>query len=629
MIPENQYDIVNYFLGLKRSYADQRNPYEMKWRQALAAVHMTDDLDQTYQGNSNVKSPVMKWKVRGIVSRLMRVLFNHQPFGRIEGDSEEIRVWNDYIFNKQLPRIQFKTAFRRHLTQKAILGTSVSKITQEYDEKLLSYSLDKASSRPTNIVDDTYFRPLILTEFYTDVSKENLQDSAANIHSTTVQFEELRKLSKKLVKYAYSDGTEETKEEDGVYFNLDLLNWNGDNMTPEQQTYLELLGYSKANQKVFMKGLKDVKKSGYISVDECYGKYWYTDDNGDEQYEELLVTIANGAILIRCECTPFRHKKFVRPFIAGKFDPVLGCFYGDSNVILGQNLLMELNATRSQAVDAKTRSIANMWYEDVSKNVVWNGRWTPGGTVRGAGQNGLTPIINPYLGSVSINDSNLIQRDLDQLWSLSPVQEGTSDARDIPGTATGTMAIISQNDLPLNEIIDETIENEIKPFLEMLYERDLTYKEIKDIAGDKDIKDISLDEVEITILGSNELNNELAHQGGWMQFLQVAQQVPPIAQRLDWKYVADQLLRSFGIKDLEEGLWIPEEIVQQIQKQQQEQQAAQQQALQQAREQELQDYERKVAIDTEAAMVKDQAKGYSDVMLKSMGKKSGPATPSE
>jgi hypothetical protein len=633
---------MHYFLSLKQTYAMQREPYESKWRQANAAVYMIDDqLDKVYNGRAEVNSPIMKWKVKGIASRIARIIFNVPPIGRLESKVQEfqntpkknlIDLWNKYIFENQLDAINFKEAYKLFTKMKCIEGTAVAKITQEFETKEVDFFQDGEDPEEVVVKDNTYFRPLLLTEFYSDVSKYDINQSQACIHSTVISVEELRRDAKRteLEEVELVDpntgqvvGTEERKIKTGKYFNLELLEGDGKNLTDQQEEYLSLLGANITQTQTFQKKIKEMKKTGFVQIDECYGKCFI---DGKEQ--EVICTIANGNVVIRMEVSPFKHRRYVRPFVVGRYELVPNCLYGDSNVIAGKNLLEELNASRAQAIDAKTRSISNMWYEDTSKQVVWDRIWRPNGVVKGIGPNGLQPLLNPYLGSITNESSNLIQRDMDQLWSLSPVQEGTTDSRLIPKTKGGTLAVIQQNDMPLNDIIDNAIEDELKPFIEMLYERDLTFKSVEDlltvwtpeqiekagITPDTSMRELFFD-MNVRILGNLELSNEVAHQNGYMNFINIAQTIPPIAKRLDWTYISEKLLKAFGIKDDAEGIFIDEEIIQQAEQQQAQQaQQAQEQAqiqaeqvdtIQRAKEQE--DYRRKVETDTESKLVEMQS----------------------
>jgi hypothetical protein len=298
--------------------------------------------------------------------------------------------------------------------------------------------------------------------------------------------------------------------------------------------------------------------------------------------------------------------------------------YGESKVIKGLNLLQELNASRAQATDAKTRSIAPMWWRDTSRGqIIWDGKWTPNGIISGQGSPAVQPILNPYLGSISINDALVIERDLDKLWSLSPAQQGTATRSQLPETARGTAALIEQNEMPINDIIENSAE-ELKIFFEMLYERNLRFKTIEDLqevipdnllraAGITDttqMRELQL-EIGAKILGNMEISNDVAVQQGWTNFLQWASSVPPLVRRLDWKAVAEKRLKSFGIRDDADDIWLPEEIVQEIAQQQEQAQAqAQQDEFLKASAQ----YEQKKAIDVDAKITEMGAEAQIEAM---------------
>jgi len=222
------------------------------------------------------------------------------------------------------------------------------------------------------------------------------------------------------------------------------------------------------------------------------------------------------------------------------------------------------------------------------------------------------------LGNITNADTQLLQRDLDQLFNLSPVQEGTSDNRLIPGTATGTQRLIAENDIPLNELIQQSVEEEIKPFLEMLIERNFVYKDIDDLKAVFDEKEMakyqsmweSLDKKgliftpNIKILGNYELSNEASQQTGYMALLNVSQQVPVLAKMLKWTEMADRLAKSFGIKDDTWDLFYDMESVieeeQLMQQQKNEQSKAQLAMVEKEKQEQIQSYDTKKAIDTNA-----------------------------
>lgn len=584
--------LFRHFTALKRQYASDRNSMEQLWEQARAAYHMDDKLEKVYQGRAKIQVPVIDWKVNGIVSRLNRVLFNVFPIARYEAlkskesiDKNIIDIWNKYVFDFQLDNIEFTKNWKEFNRDKTLLGTAVGKITQEFVVEDFSYFDDEGEE--TVVKDDTYFRPILLESFYSDIAKSDINESEACIHSTTASLNSLLQ----------SD----------LYKNVELLIPTGENISVEQLEYLQFLGITKTGQKLFEKNQKSTVKSGFVKIDEYYGRY---DLDGDGIEEEVLVVIANESVVIRAEKTPFRHKRYKRPFIVGRYIPVSNQLYGESKVIKGLPLLQELNASRAQATDAKTRSIAPMWWRDTSRGqIVWDGNWTPDGVVSGNGPPAVQPILNPFLGHISITDATLIERDLDKLWSLSPAQQGTATRSQLPETARGTAALIAQNEMPINDIIETTAE-ELKIFFEILYERNLRFKTIEDLqkvvpeevltaAGVTDttqMKELQL-ELGARILGNMEISNDVAVQRGWDGFLQWASTIPALVMRMDWKALAEKRLKSFGIKHDAEDIWLPEEIVQQIQREQNEANA---QAQQQEGLKDLAAYEQKKAIDTDA-----------------------------
>ena len=633
-------EAVEYFQSLKSGYAKERQVWEPRWNQARSAVYMDDNLEEVYSGRANIQSPIMLIKVNGLSARISRIVFNVTPIGRIEEtltnkiDGDIIDLHNDYIFKYQLDQIGYKESQKALIREKTMLGTSVGKVTQEFEETEISFDEDEEPKTIT-IKDNTFLRPLLLEEFYSDVNKADIQDSQACIHSTTISMQDLladekRKETKtfELLDPETNEviGIEEKQSETGVYKNLNLLQLDGNNITEEQEEYAQYMDWSQTTTRAFQKSLKSIRKTGFVEIDECYGLF---DLNGDGEQEEVICTIASGKVVIRLETTPFKHKRFTRPFIVGKYLPIQNCLYGMSNVIAGHNLLQEYNASRAQATDAKTRSVAPMWYMDQTKTVVWDGVWRPNGVVKGQGSLGMTPLINPNLGHVTIQDSTIISQDIDRLWSLSPVQEGTTDPGLIPSTARGTMAVISQNDMPINDIIDNTIEFEMKKFIEMLLERNITFKTLEDytVVWEKEkiekLKNESgitkmtdlFGDFSVSILGNLELSNEVSHQQGYTQFAQFAAQIPQINERIDWKAYSDKMLRSYGIKDdAVNEIWLDDEKAQSKQQAQQSQLEQQEQFRQKLRLEQNEDFQFQEEVKTEANIVEKQAEASIEAL---------------
>jgi len=622
---------IELFMSRKQTYANQRKPFESVWVDCMKAYTCDRDLKRLYEGRAKINIPIQHWKTEGIHARVQRILFNATPYGRIETKKnqkvEEVvpELWNRYIFEHQLDEIDFKENFKVHDKDRDILGTAVAKIPYEYETKMFSM-FDDEEPEEIAIKDNTYFRPILLTEFYTDVNKSNLQESEANIHSTSISFQSLwknrkRKVTESKEKETTDDQgntfiiTEENTKEVGMYHNLELLQSLGDGVTAEQAEYMSLLGLTGDKGRAFQKSLESIKKTGFVNVDECYGLF---DINDDGIEEEVVCLIAEGCICIRLEENPFKHKKYVRPFIAGKYIKLKNCFYGLSKIMITMDLHMELNASRMQASDAKTRAIRPMHYINTDANMIWDGIWRGDGIIRGQGnaQTAMQTIINPGLQGIGYEASAIAQTDMDQAWGLSPVQEGTSDSSKIPSTARATLAVISQNDLPLNNLIEQISEDEVKVFFEMLYERNIQFKTVDDLLvvwSEEELATKGLIEVDesqkqpgqpakakldmngkvipkiqmkklyfdanFKVLGNMELNNEVATQQGWINFIREVKDNPTIVKRLKWKEVMKKYLGAFGIKDDAEGVFIDEAIIREVE--QQEAQAQQDQQQQQ------------------------------------------------
>lgn len=623
-------DIINYCYNRKRMYESQRDPWVTKWRETIRVFNNDTNQEKVYHGRSQISIPIADWKVRGITARENKIIFNVQPMARLEPTKQDNKektpadLWNKYIFEKQLIDIDFEKNYKTFSLLGNIQGTSVAKITQEYEVKNFSY-FDDQEEEEIIVKDNTYFRPLLLEEFYSDVTKEDINDSELCIHSSVIPIENL---------YANEKRTENGKTV-GLYENLDLLTGNGDGISAEQQEYFNILGLNANQAMSFRSDLKETSKSGFVKIDEFWGLY---DFDSEGTRKECLIVVANDTVVIRKQYSPYRHKRYVRPFIVGRDIKLPNCLYGHSKLMKSIPLIQELNASRAQTTDSRTRRVSPMWVKDSTSRMVWDGIWKPGGVISTDNMNSLQALAQPDLTDVSIEDAMLIQRDIDQVFNLSPVQEGTSDSRMVPKTASQTRDIISQNDMPLNDKIRQKTIEEIIPFITMLYERDLQFKTVEDLLSVWEEKDLVSNEYygemikelqgmgiqdksqlkiesgrlnslifdfSVKVLGNLELSNEVAHQIGLTSFIQLSLQIPPIAKRLNWIEIGNELLKTYGINDISDNIYLPEEIVLKA-----DQEAAKQQEienglkLQSAKTAQLEDYEAKKYIDTQADITK-------------------------
>lgn len=651
---DNDSKTLSHFMGLKMTYESGRKQWEQKWINALAAFNMDKDqlLNERYLTDSKFLSPKPLTKLRGIVSRKMKILFNMEPFGRIEDakirkakPKSLINLWNRFMFYYQIPKIKFVSQYRILSFLQGIFGVAIAYLPHEYEEKILKFADDTEKEIVNK--NDTYFRPIITGDFYTDPTKLDLRESEANILEETVEFEDLKALEKRTVKYTelieYEDGTAievEREEEIGVYHNLDQIQ-AGHSLTEYQEEVLKRFYYStgnlSSNFKTVKSYLKEAKKeaeksmkTGRVKIYKCFGKWWFYENN-EWIYDEAIVEIANGTTIIRQDRTPYQHINYTRPFLAVHENPMIGSFYCNSQIMLAMDTWMELNANRQMATDAKKRAIFHQTYIDTTSNIMWDGIWRKDGIIKGQGKNPIQPIINPNLQYVTNNDNVLFSQDIDSIFNLSTVQEGGTQKSNIPNTARGTAALIAQNDIPLNDKILAEVDEIIKPFLEILYERNLQFKTLEDLMivwDESEIEQILIDlgveitegtdidelinsvnlneiyfEPSIRILGNMELSNEVAHQAGYTQFMQLAGSIPPIAKRVDFRELAEKFLRAYGIKDDAEALFINEESVRRIdeanRKTQQIQESKNEQMIQAQRQTNLQDFQIQENVKTD------------------------------
>lgn len=161
-------------------------------------------------------------------------------------------------------------------------------------------------------------------------------------------------------------------------------------------------------------GQPGIKNDGRVEIWEYWGLW---DPANDGKFEEFIITIANGDVVIREE----------KNFYDYKFKPFVACvnymreteFYGIPELIVVRGLIKEANTLRNARLDNINLSVNPMWLADRSAGINSKSLYSrPNGIVWTNDINGIRPIPpqDPSLGS---RDEMLaIQQDIQNATAL-------------------------------------------------------------------------------------------------------------------------------------------------------------------------------------------------------------------
>lgn len=142
---------------------------------------------------------------------------------------------------------------------------------------------------------------------------------------------------------------------------------------------------------------KDVKEEGSIELWEYWGLF---DPKGDGQFEEYIIVIANGDVVLRCEQNFYDYK--FKPFVACPNYMRESEFYGIPELMAVRSLIKEANTLRNARLDNINLSVNPMWIADRSAGINTKSLFSrPNGVIWTNDVNAIRPLppMDPSIGS--------------------------------------------------------------------------------------------------------------------------------------------------------------------------------------------------------------------------------------
>lgn len=139
------------------------------------------------------------------------------------------------------------------------------------------------------------------------------------------------------------------------------------------------------------------KDEGAIEVWEYWGLF---DVNGDGEFEEYIIVIANGDVVLRCEKNFYDYK--FKPFVACPNYMRESEFYGIPELMAVRSLIKEANTLRNARLDNINLSVNPMWIADRAAGINTKSLFSrPNGVIWTNDINAIKPLppMDPSIGS--------------------------------------------------------------------------------------------------------------------------------------------------------------------------------------------------------------------------------------
>lgn len=142
---------------------------------------------------------------------------------------------------------------------------------------------------------------------------------------------------------------------------------------------------------------EDVKEEGAVEVWEYWGLF---DPNQDGNFEEYIIVIANGDVVLRCEPNFYDYK--FKPFVACPNYIRESEFYGIPELMAVRSLIKEANTLRNARLDNINLSVNPMWIADRAAGINTKSLFSrPNGVIWTNDINAIKPLppMDPSIGS--------------------------------------------------------------------------------------------------------------------------------------------------------------------------------------------------------------------------------------
>lgn len=449
LLERREIDMVRNFMFRSKDY---REPHLENARRSRRLFENWKREGRTLTSRSRLQMPFGFTIIETQVPQIVDLFLQEDKLFEFLGRDPEDAKFQDSITDfhmHQLDEMNFDTTFPVAVQAMLLDGITIAKVPYIFKKGKIfrrQRQIDESEDADVKIKkvevieklkDGPEVDPIQIFDFFPDWSVKrpgDIQSMRGCVHRMYKTFSELR--SKRVRKG--KDGKVR-----GIYKNLDELRfslqkkgsdaWQKPFFEVDAEDFKQDFEHLQDNKE----GRKDTDK---IEIWEYWGLF---DPQGDGNFQEYIITLANGDVIIRAERNIFDYQ--FKPFIACPNFLRDGEFYGIPELLAVESLIKEANTIRNARLDNINLSVNPMWLADRASGINFRGLYSrPNGVILTNNMEGLKPLQlpDPSLGSAQemINIQQDIQNATAQLNSSGSLSQA---AKTFGRSATGVQFINS------------------------------------------------------------------------------------------------------------------------------------------------------------------------------------------
>lgn len=375
---------------------------------------------------ANIKLPYGYTIIETQLPQIVEGLLHDRPFIQLQGeapaDMQFEQALTDYQ-DKQVNAMKFPIKILSYVKAMKLDGTAFAKVPYKYKEQMVTRRetvADPLTGMPLlqkhNVLEATFdgpdFEVIPFIDFYPDWSVKlpgDIESMRGLVHRTWKTFSDLKKLEKR---------TSKTGQTTGHYKNLAELKTSmrvkgcSDGAAWKAPYFSDSYGGHLDNLNDNMRGIKDGDK---IEVWEYWGLF---DTSGDGTFEEYIITIGNGDVVLRCEKNFYDYK--IKPFVSTPNIIRDSEFYGIPELAAVKGLIKESSTIRNSILDQINLSINQMFIVDRNSGINAKSLFSrPGGIIWANDINGIRQLQPTEVPGGAYRSNADIQTDLQSAVGLS------------------------------------------------------------------------------------------------------------------------------------------------------------------------------------------------------------------
>jgi len=429
---------VEYVRRFMKKSDDYRRPFLSLANQAREQYRCWDAVAKSITQRANLKLPYAYLIVETEVPQLTEIFLKEESPFKFKGERASDMVFQDPMsdfFGNQLQDMKFPVKFISFTKGGLIDGTAVAKVPYKYKEALVAkrsivtdvfgISYPSKSIDLEVLYDGPDFEPIKLDDFFPDWTSRvpgDIESMRGCVHRVYKNKHEIVTNAKRDLPDGRTVGMyENVKELDASLNAKGCAAW-GD-------------PYYKIDQGA--NNVSDADKNKPIEVWEYWGLF---DPKGDGKYEEYVIAIANGDVVLRMDPNFYDYK--LKPFVAFVNVPQDNEFYGVSELFAVRGLIKEATALRNARLDQVSLAVNRMYVVDRAGGVTANSLYArPNGIIWANDVNAVRELNPPEVPASSYREIQEISSEIQAVVGSSAGPGLTEAGRVFGRSATGASMV--------------------------------------------------------------------------------------------------------------------------------------------------------------------------------------------